>query len=364
MCGVHAQILSAAEVSLAMRIDGATRSSVREALWADRSLVKTYGPRGTVHLLPAADLPMWSGALHAIALLARQPGDQLLTPGQVDQLAEALPVILADAELTADELTEALASTVGPWAAEPVMEAFQTRWPRWRWAQHILAYRGALCFGPNKGRKVSYTSPRRWSPGFTPMGGGEALRRLVLHYLRGYGPASSGEFARWLAAPKLWAGELFASLGAEIEPCSIQESGSGTAGAAKTGPSATAWRPAGDELPEPDELPRGVRLLPYFDAFGVGSHPRDLLFAGRAADRALAGGQAGNYPLLLIDGQVAGVWHQRRSGRRLQVPAEPLEPLAAARRRELDGQVSRLGEILETGPPELTIGTVSVGPHA
>ena len=62
--------------------------------------------------------------------------------------------------------------------------------------------------------------------------------------------------------------------------------------------------------------PHGVRLLPYFDAYVVGCQPRELLFPGRAAERALAGGQAGNYQVLLIDGVVAGVWHQRRSGRR------------------------------------------------
>ena len=47
VCGAHAQVLSAAEVSLALRIDGATRADVRHALWEDRSLVKTFGPRGT-----------------------------------------------------------------------------------------------------------------------------------------------------------------------------------------------------------------------------------------------------------------------------------------------------------------------------
>ena len=51
--GVHAQILSAAEVSAALRIEGATRADVRRALWDDRTVVKTFGPRGTVHLLPA-----------------------------------------------------------------------------------------------------------------------------------------------------------------------------------------------------------------------------------------------------------------------------------------------------------------------
>jgi hypothetical protein len=59
MCGAHAQVLSAAELSIGLRVAGATRSDVRAALCSERSLVKTFGPRGTVHLLPAGDLALW-----------------------------------------------------------------------------------------------------------------------------------------------------------------------------------------------------------------------------------------------------------------------------------------------------------------
>ncbi|MEO6509766.1 MAG: winged helix DNA-binding domain-containing protein, partial [Nocardioides sp.] len=37
MSGVHAQILSAAEVSVALRVEGAKRSDVRRALWDERA---------------------------------------------------------------------------------------------------------------------------------------------------------------------------------------------------------------------------------------------------------------------------------------------------------------------------------------
>lgn len=66
MLGAHAQVLSAAELSVGLRGEGLTRTDVRTALWTDRTLVKTFGPRGTVHLLPAADLPLWTGALSAV----------------------------------------------------------------------------------------------------------------------------------------------------------------------------------------------------------------------------------------------------------------------------------------------------------
>ena len=59
-------MLSAAELSIGRRIAGATRADVQRALWQERTLVKTFGPRGTIHLLPTADLPMWTGALSAL----------------------------------------------------------------------------------------------------------------------------------------------------------------------------------------------------------------------------------------------------------------------------------------------------------
>ena len=46
LCGVHAQVLSAAELSIGRRIAGATRSGVQCALWQQRTLVKTFGPSG------------------------------------------------------------------------------------------------------------------------------------------------------------------------------------------------------------------------------------------------------------------------------------------------------------------------------
>ncbi|WP_130797468.1 winged helix DNA-binding domain-containing protein [Streptomyces otsuchiensis] len=350
MCGAHAQIMSAAEVSVALRVDGVDRRRVREALWTDRSLVKVYGPRGTVHLVPARDLPMWSGALTAASAATRRSGrERLLTDDQVEALAAALPRVLADAELTTDELTDVLATEAGPWAADPVMEAFGTRWPRWRWAQHLLGHRGALCFGPDRGRRVTYTSPARWLPGFVPMDPEPAARRLALRYLHSYGPATAGEFAHWLAAPARWGEEVFRTLGGAVEPVHVLGSG-------------LAWQVAGD--PVHTEPPRGLRLLPYFDVFGVGSHPRSRLFAGRAAERALHRGQAGNYPLLLVDGQVGGVWHQVRSGRRLRITVEPLTPLRAGLAAELAAQADRLAEIQEMREAELTVGPVSVGPHA
>jgi hypothetical protein len=103
-------------------------------------------------------------------------------------------------------------------------------------------------------------------------------------------------------------------------------------------------------------------LLPHFDAYLVGCHPRPLVFPGAAAERALQRGQAGTVPALLVDGTVAGVWWHRRSGRTLRIEVEPFVTLDGAQRDELHVQAQRVGEIMEA-TPTLTLGPVETRPH-
>ena len=121
------------------------------------------------------------------------------------------------------------------------------------------------------------------------------------------------------------------------------------------------WVNAGDL--ESPRAHRGLRFLPYFDAYVVAGQPRDRLFPGPAAARALAGGQAGNYPVLLIDGVVGGVWHQRRTGKRLAITVEPLHELTAPQRRQLHDEVALVGAVMDA-EATLSMGKVEVGPHA
>ncbi|MET9966692.1 winged helix DNA-binding domain-containing protein [Streptomyces sp. NPDC006356] len=366
MLGAHAQVLSAAEVSVGVRAAGVTRGDVRAALWDDRSLVKTFGPRGTVHLLPAAELPLWCGALTAIPTGPNAlPPDARVTREQAAQIVAAIGDALDGVCLTAEELGEEVVARTGPWAGDLVMPAFQGLWPRWRQVLHEAGQSGALCFGPNRGRKVTYTRPPEFAagsvPGSTPgsaRGSGKAaLRELVRRYLRAYGPATPRHFARWLAAPGGWAVELFREL-AEVGE---GEGGGGIEEVAFEG--GAGWVVAGDTA-FPGEGVRGVRLLPYFDSYVIAAQPRESLFPGEAYRRALAGGQAGNFPVLLVDGVVAGVWHQRRQGRRTTVTVEPIgRRLTARQERELGEQVERVGEVLEA-KAELVVGKVTVGPHA
>jgi Winged helix DNA-binding domain len=351
ICGAHAQVLSAAELSIALRLEGATRATVQRVLWDEHSLIKTYCPRGTVHLLAAEDLPKWTAALSAMPSHSPFPDGVRLTYAQADEIVAAIADALADAELTIDELDRAIVDRVGAWAGERVMPAFQELWPRWRQVVGMASHRGVLCFGPNRGRRVTYTSPRRWRKDFKPAPEDQAIAEVIMAYLYAYGPATPQQFAQWIGAPPVWGIKQFERCKQQLTEVIFE----GT----------PAWVAKDDKkMPHSDQVLGSVLLLPYFDAYVVGSHPREPLFPGMATARARApSGQAGNYPVLIIDGIVGGVWHQRRSGRWIEFTVEPLIPLTADQRKALENQVDRIGEILQARP-RLTIGPVTVGGHA
>jgi hypothetical protein len=182
-----------------------------------------------------------------------------------------------------------------------------------------------------------------------PADGDAALRTLVTRYLYAYGPATPQHLAKWLSIPPRYATGLFDRLAGALERVELD----GQSG----------WIAAGD-TGTPPRPHRGVRLLPYFDAYVVAGQPRDRLYPGAAATRALTpSGQAGNYPVLLVDGVVGGVWHQRRSGRKLAITVEPLRELTAPQRRQLDDEADLVGAVMEA-TATLTVGTVTAGPHA
>ncbi len=127
MLGAHAQVPSAAEPAVGIRAEGTTRTGVRAAPAGDRSLVRTHGPRGTVHLLPARELPLWTAALTAVPSgRSPFPPDVRLTSAQAEQVVAAIGEALEGVCLTVEELDEEVVARTGPWAGDLVMPA---GWP-------------------------------------------------------------------------------------------------------------------------------------------------------------------------------------------------------------------------------------------
>ncbi|HJT54887.1 MAG TPA: winged helix DNA-binding domain-containing protein [Ktedonobacteraceae bacterium] len=351
VCGIHAQMLPAAELSVGVRLDGGTRQDVRAELWQQRGLVKTYGLRGTVHLFPTDELPLWLAALRANPRPdeARRLAQMGLDLAQVEVIVAAIGEALDGQCLTREELGLEVARRVGSWATEAVSPAFGGQWPRWLMALGSAAFRGLLCFGPNRGQKVTFVRADQWlGSGSTEVDGTQALREVLRRYLSAYGPATHHEFAQWFGMPPGRALDLTRQLADELEEVDVE--------------GYRAWLPRAEAMLACPPAESVVRLLPHFDCYLIGCHPRDRLVPGPWARRVLTRGSIGNVPVMVVDGIVAGLWQQKRKGKMLEIRVEAFQPLSPSQHQELVAAVARVGEFLEA-ESVLSLDTVHARPH-
>src|SRR5260370_42211911 len=110
--GVQAQVMSAAELQVAVRADCRVED-VRAALWKDKRLVKTWPMRGTLHLLPAEDLPLFTAAMHTHRVRTRNAwlNYAQMNESEFRELIDALGQALHGQALTRAELIAPPAKT-------------------------------------------------------------------------------------------------------------------------------------------------------------------------------------------------------------------------------------------------------------
>jgi uncharacterized protein YcaQ len=330
ICGLHAQVQSSAELTLWARVDGLSDHAVGDALWSERTLVRTWAMRGTLHLLPADELALWVGAQGVI-----RPRYEMASWRKAFGMSSAEAVAVLDAirecldgePLTRDELGDAVGERLGvARLGEAVRGSFGTM-PK------LAAFRGDVVFAKPAGQKVRFTRPDRWLDAeWRPAPPRGAMAAVIRRHLAAYGPASRETFARWFGMPSAaQAGKLIAALGDEVAPVSVE----GWEG----------WMLRDDVAAAAACSPGGVvSLLPAFDQYVVAA-PRDEspVLAAEHKDRVYRR-QGWLSPVLLVDGRIAGVWRHERTGGFLGVTIEPFTPVAEDVRAGAAREAQRLAE--------------------
>jgi hypothetical protein len=248
--GIHAQVMSAAELALGARTDGLTPQDVQTALWQDRSLVKTWAMRGTLHLLAADDVPLHTAARTIDPLGWINFESYGISQKQREAFLEAVPEILGDEPMTREQLAAAVTERVGlPVLGELIASV------GWGSPLKPSAFRGDLCFGPNQGKNVTFVNPKKWLRKWEPVEPEAAFREIARRYLRAYGPLTPKHFARWWNEG--WvnvAKKVFQQIEDELETVDVE------------GWQALALRSTVEPMQEA-AVSGVVRLLPLFDAY-------------------------------------------------------------------------------------------------
>ncbi len=331
ICGLHAQVMSSAELTLWARVEDLEPGMVGEALWEHRSLVKTWAMRGTLHLLPADELPTWVAAQGVLKPRHHAKSWQKyygLTYEEAEAMLAAIPEALDGRMLTREELAQEVGRIMG---SEELGGKLRDGFGA---LLKPSALRGDLLFAPSVGRNVRFARPDQWLSGWEPAETEVAAREVVRRYLAAYGPATREQFARWFGMTSpAQAGEVIESLGGEVAPVEVEGS--------------YAWMLA-EHVPEAEKAePSGVvRLLPAFDLYVVAA-PRDREAVLREVlKRRVYRPQGWLSPVVVVDGRMEGLWSHERKGDRLVVEIEPFTEQPEWVRRAAEEAAERLTRFL------------------
>jgi hypothetical protein len=335
LCGVHAQLASSAELALWARVEGLARSDVKRALDVERTLVKTWAMRGTLHLLPADDLALYVAVLRA-------PWDDPqgawlrghdITREQYEAIVENVPRALDSRPRTREWLADRLAELAGSDVREHVLSG-------WGALLKPSARRGDLCFGPNRGRNVTFVRPDRWLRRSLAADPTQAGAEIVRRYLSAYGPATDDDFARWIGLRGVAPKRLLRATDAEL--AEVEVDGRRASLPERDVGALTGARPS-----------RSVRLLPAFDPYVVGFRPRKWLVPAEHLGRVFRP-QAWITPVVVVEGRVVGAWSHERRGGTLRVHVEPFVRMGARLREGVADETERLASFLDA-TPELSL---------
>jgi hypothetical protein len=320
VCGIHAQVQASAELQLAARVDGIAQQEVRDALWRDRTLVKAWTLRGTLHLHPAAELPLW--------FAARPPREEL--PAWPDPSGVVHPPV------SAEDVRELRAAVWDSFSGEPLLRdelaAEVTRRVGKRYEGRLRSgfafFIGDLCQGPPRGNKITLVRPDQWLATWKPVQRRDAGREVLRRFLWAYGPARPADFRTWFGSDVPFE---------DVEEVDVE--------------GRSAFVLTGDtEFPEPG---KSVRLLPEYDVYVMGFRERDRLVPGSVREQ-MAAHRRGRYEgpagarFLLADGAAAGLWERKKTARRLVLSVAPVARLnRAAVKREAERYAEFLGVELE-----------------
>ncbi len=335
IAGAQAQLMSAAELQVGVRVDCRT-SDVRDALWKDRTLVKTWLMRGTLHLIPASDLGLYTSAMRARSTKTRNSWLSFyqLTEAELAGVVAAIGDALDDRPQTREELI----ARVGAGRSEQVVAGLRSGWGG---MLKPVARNGLLCFGPSRGQSVTFVRPDRWIGGWREVEPEDALVEVARRYLRAYGPATKRDFARWWGS---WAGVVnaaWAGLARELVPVNIEGSAADVL--------------ESDLLALTRQSPASpVQLLPAFDPYLMGHTTRHhLVEAVHATKVSRTAGWIS--AVVLVDGQVAGTWTHGVVKETLRVTLVPFRRLSSKATGEVRRRARSLAETLGLAKAEVRI---------
>ncbi len=325
VCGVNAQLPSAMALSLRARVEGLTREDIETSRVKDRTVVRTWCMRGTMHLLAADDIEWLLSAIPPAEIesgwrwLDRRGG--LARPRAEKVLDAAYRILKGKGPMTRPALMGVLAGKYG----EEVKAAAAG-------VVHLNGLLGRVCFGPQHGAEPTYVAVENWLGRRVTASRPPDYSALARRYLRGYGPAAPRDLAAWWGMGLTAAKTGWSALQQELVELDVAGE--------------PAWLLGVDApaLAESAHAGHTVSLLPAFDTYLLGYQNREFAVPAKHHSRVFHGGEI--VPTILVDGCAAGTWRYEPRGSKMQITATPFSSFATTVRAGIAREADDIGRFL------------------
>jgi hypothetical protein len=321
LVAVQAQDYPGAKWSLGLRLPGSTQADIEQAL-AEKSILRTWMVRGTLHFVTAADI-RWMLALLAPRLIA----------GSMRRYKE---LELDEATLTRSNMILATALENGQQRTRTELFAIlernglATRAQRGIFMLQRASLDGLICQSVMRGRDPLFLALDDSIPPTKPMTHAEALAELAQRYFTSRGPATLQDFGWWSG---LLASDARAGLEA-VQSQLVQEIWEGQ----------TYWRSA--STPEVCQDRPRLDLLPGFDEYLLGYKDRSASLTEPRYKKLTP--LNGMFPAtIVIDGRVAGTWNRKVAKNSVTLIPNPFTELPPRDYQDLSIATQRYGEFID-----------------
>jgi len=338
VCGLHAQASTTPYLSLWNRVENFQNESLDNALYKDKSLVKTWVMRGTLHIIPSQDLPIYNRALRRMWF--EHHGRYMRAPDwpspemRKNLIHPKILEALAGKPLKRKELNARVQSLL-----KDDSKPYQRLFSGWGGILKETAYEGLTVHAQPCDRESCFARLDKWLPEIDLESTDEELaqKRLLIRYLHGYGPATQQDFC-------LWSGIMAGDAKRAIENSSNLVEDVKVKG--KKGHLLILKEDIKtlDSISLDEETP--ACLLPKFDSILLGHKDRTRIIRDEYKKHVFKPKVGDIAATVLINGQAVGTWRQKKSRSTLMVIITPFVKIRKEALQEAEERVKELSQFM------------------
>ncbi|GAA1079287.1 winged helix DNA-binding domain-containing protein [Tsukamurella spumae] len=325
MLAIQAQDGAAARFALSLRAADRPSDAAVLADLAERRLVRNRPARGTLQITAPDDVHWLSAALteRSRAEAAKRRPALGLSDAMVDGAERTIRAELAGGRvLTRPQLVEACAQN------GVVLDNGQ--------AGHVLRHLTelmAIVFADPASKTDAFALADEWVAERREPD--HALGEMVSRFVTARGPVTRQDIGKWAYLPMGSVDEGLAAAGPAVGTVEL----AGTTYLVAPGTVDITDAEVDEALAEP-------LLLPGFDEYIIGYGSRAPQLDERYLARIIPGRNGVFKPMIVVDGEIVGIWSRKATAKKVTVALEPFTSLTAAAKRRLAGPVRDYGRFL------------------